>query len=240
MKEVKNEIWKDIYFIKNGTEFNYIGSYQVSNYGRVKSLKNNKEKILKLTIDNNGYSKIGLYSDGKIKNFSVHRLVATMFIPNPENKPEVDHIIPLKNGGTNEVTNLKWTTREENCNNNFSKVNYSNANRKKKPMKNKFGKNHNRSKPIIGININDETDILFFYSAKEAKRFNEKFNHHISDVCNYNRNKEEYLKRYKQRKYDCGGYNWYFLDDCPKNILINYIINSLKQYIYSGKGDKYE
>ena len=84
------EIWKDIQ--------NYEGSYQVSNYGRVKSLsrvdsRGNKrnEKILKLDKDRQGYKNVYLCKNGKRKFYQVHRLVANAFIPNPNNYPHVNH-----------------------------------------------------------------------------------------------------------------------------------------------------
>ena len=80
------EIWKDI--------IGYEGRYQVSNLGRVKSLNynnTNKEKILKPKKENNGYLRVNLSKNGKAKMYSVHRLVAIVYIPNPENKETVNH-----------------------------------------------------------------------------------------------------------------------------------------------------
>ena len=75
-----------------------------SNYG--------KGKFLKQTIHKKGYHRVGLYRDGKQKRFSVHRLVAQAFIPNPDNKPEVDHINQDKSD--NRLENLRWVTSSEN------------------------------------------------------------------------------------------------------------------------------
>lgn len=107
------EIYKDIP--------NYKGIYQISNLGNVKSLKRNyvnsngitytiKEKLLKLTISN-GYYSVTLNNKGK-RRFTVHRLVAEMFIDNPENKAEVNHIDGNKLN--NCYTNLEWATKSEN------------------------------------------------------------------------------------------------------------------------------
>lgn len=104
-----NEIWKDIK--------GYEGLYQVSNFGNVKSLSNNfsrKEKILKLN-NIKGYLFVDLYKNGKVKHYKVHRLVAEHFIPNPDNKPCIDHINTNKTD--NRVENLRWTTHKENSNN---------------------------------------------------------------------------------------------------------------------------
>lgn len=106
------EIWKDIP--------NYEGLYQVSNLGNVKSLcygarnirKSNVHKILKHSPNNWGYHKVQLYKDGKSQMLYIHRLVASLFIPNPENKEQVNHIDGNK--ANNKVSNLEWATSKEN------------------------------------------------------------------------------------------------------------------------------
>lgn len=117
------EEWKDIK--------GYEGLYQVSDWGRVKSLdrfietskgiRHYKEKILKtyLAGTNKDYHYIKLHKDGITKSFEIHRLVAEAFIPNPENKPQVDHISGKKND--NSVWNLRWATQPENLNNENTK-----------------------------------------------------------------------------------------------------------------------
>lgn len=115
--EIKDiEIWKDIKDLPN---------YQISNLGRVKSkeritnvgIKNvkqikRKERILKLFHNKKGYTQVVLYVDKKPYPVKIHRLVAEAFIPNPENKPQVNHIDGNKQN--NRVDNLEWCTCKEN------------------------------------------------------------------------------------------------------------------------------
>ena len=100
------EIWKDIK--------GYEGIYQVSNLGKVKSLnykRGKHEKEIKQALNSRGYLEVGLFN-GKVKTHRVHRLVAQTFIPNPENKDEVNHIDGNKKN--NAVSNLEWNTSKEN------------------------------------------------------------------------------------------------------------------------------
>lgn len=106
------EIWKDIYFIDNGITYDYRGLYQVSNLGRVKSFWHNKEFILTQLKSSRGYLKVCLCKNKKKRQFFTHRLVAFMFILNPENKPFVNHINGIKDDPT--IDNLEWCTYKEN------------------------------------------------------------------------------------------------------------------------------
>lgn len=122
------EIWKDI----PNTE----GCYQVSNYGRFKSVftrllnkgskfSYKKERILKLGKYSNDY----LQFSGNVNNKRVtgiaHRLVAQAFIPNPENKPQVNHLDGNKQN--NHVDNLCWATISENIRHSYEVLNRKTA-----------------------------------------------------------------------------------------------------------------
>lgn len=85
----------------------------ISKTGYVLSIAGNTPKILSPSISNNGYQDISAYKRGQRKHYSVHRMVADAFIPNPENKPHVNHINGVK--VDNRVENLEWVTRKENA-----------------------------------------------------------------------------------------------------------------------------
>lgn len=86
--------------------------YKISREGRVVSLKFNRGKELKQGADTNGYLLVKLFTNNKPHTVKVHRLVALAFIPNPENKPQVNH----KDGNkqNNNEWNLEWATNGEN------------------------------------------------------------------------------------------------------------------------------
>lgn len=118
----KIELWKDIE--------GWIGRYQISDLGRAKSLTRPRStgnggfhiiptRILRQNPDRDGYLHIALRNKEIYKRGKVHRLVATTFIPNPENKPEVNHV-GLKEDGKegnkldNRAISLRWNTGTEN------------------------------------------------------------------------------------------------------------------------------
>lgn len=103
---IEGEIWKDIE--------GYIGLYQVSNLGNVKSLPRNTTKggLLSPASNGRGYLTVLLSKKGKKRRFYIHKLVATAFLQNEEHLPEVDHV----NGNRmdNRASNLQWISHVEN------------------------------------------------------------------------------------------------------------------------------
>jgi len=172
---MEKEIWKDI--------AEYEGLYKISSFGRVCSNHNRiktKRRILNVQKNNLGYIHIILSKNGKCKTKLVHRLVAKAFIPNLQNKPEINH----KDGNkeNNHYKNLEWILHKQNL---IHAV---------KILEIKFGRNE---KPVIGINIKTGEKIRF-KSLREAGR-NGFITEAISMCCN---KKEHYKTHY--------GYKWKF------------------------------
>lgn len=173
----KIEIWKDIP--------DYIGEYQISNLGRVKSLermkytkyyKNGlkiKEKILKNRNNGDGYLTVLLNN----KKEYVHRLVAKAFIKSESYYKEVNHIDGNKQN--NNVENLEWCTRKENMIHSCKVL-------------------LNDCKPVIGINISNNAQ-LKFRSMSDAKNYGFKVSG-ISACC-------------KRKRKSHHGFKWYYLED---------------------------
>ena len=142
-----NEIWKNIE--------GYEGYYQISNLGQIRSLDRKlwngqafhlrKGKILKSFIRKNGYKNVVLSKNSQLKNFMIHRLVAEIFISNPKNKKDVNHLNGIKID--NRVDNLEWCTRSENqihaYNTGISKP-YIRSNKTKKKLSDSLKKYYQR------------------------------------------------------------------------------------------------
>ena len=95
--------------------------YEVSDLGRVRSLKYGKERILKPLKTTRGYLQVCLRKDGHTKRLLVHRLVADAFIPNPNNLDTVNHKDEVKTN--NVASNLEWMSQKDN-------INYGNRNKR--------------------------------------------------------------------------------------------------------------
>ena len=154
------EIWKNIE--------GYEGKYQISNTGKVKSLKNNL--ILKQSKDKHLYCRVRLYKKSTGETIGVHRLVAKAFIPNTNNLNVVNHID--ENPQNNNIENLEWCTQKYNAN-------YGNAQVKRLKT---------RIKPLIAVDVKTGF-IKEFNCINDAVR--NKFYYRFINQC-LQGNKEKY------------------------------------------------
>lgn len=181
------EIWKDIYyydFIKSEW-IDYRGLYQVSNKGRVKSLLNEnsknqyKEERIMKPVKRGNYFRVQLCKNGKDKKFAIHRLVAFMFIPNPLNKTQINHID--ENTFNNNDSNLEWCTPSENINHGTRNERVS----------------EKLSIAVVGVNIKDDS-IIRFDGTRKAKGFDSS---KISQCCKGKRKTHKGYKWYYEKDY---------------------------------------
>lgn len=175
--------------------------YEIYENGNIRSLKSNK--ILKPRLDSKGnYLILGLYKDGKQYTKYVHRLVAENFIPNPQNKMEVNHINGNKTD--NRVENLEWATRSENVKHaiitglNPIRRNHMTKMNEKGNITNKLAK----SKPIIAIDLKTNK-MKLFTSAKDAER-------------KTGISRASIVQCIRGRYHTAGGYRWKYQNDGGK------------------------
>lgn len=168
-------------------------NYSITMSGRV---INNITKMEKKPSDNhsgNGYMYIDLYNTGKRKRFYVHRLVAEAYVPNPHNKPYINHIDG--NPKNNDYTNLEWCTPYENVEH-ASKVlgvmpQYKEANNKRK-------------RAVKQIDVKTKKVVAVYESVREAERQTGIKSSYICQVC-------------KGKFYQCFGYHWCYVERSNEN-----------------------
>lgn len=153
-----NEIWKDI--------VGYEGQYQVSNLGNIISLnygRSGKPHLMKPTITHDGYYRVHIGGKKHPLMKTVHILVAKAFIPNPDNKPQVNHIDGDKTN--NCVTNLEWVTGKEN-------IHHAIVNGLRKPDNHVYlkGEHHYASKPVVQYDLNGNY-VKLWQCQSDAARF---------------------------------------------------------------------
>lgn len=194
MRQKENEIWKDIH--------GFEGMYKISSMGRVKSLKRYtkrsdgvirffSERILKLRKYSGEYNAVYLYKNGKAKNYTVHRLVANAFLPNPSKYPCINH--KDSNPNNNRVENLEWCSYSYNI-----RYSYIFENHKKAMLGKKYGEHHN-AKAVCQFDIKGNF-VRVFSCAKEA-----------ADLLGMKR--ENITRNVKGRGFVTGGYIWCYEGD---------------------------
>jgi len=186
---------------KTGTVSGY-GKYKVDVDGCVWSRARGRWKKLKGSSDKTGYIGFALINNkGESVRWKAHRFVATAMIPNPDNKPEINH----KNGkkGDNRPDNLEWVTRSENIKHRYEELGQHGS------FYSKLGKDHKDSTPVIQFNIDGGFKGIHWGMA-EAKRKTGANNVH--QCCNG-----------VQRS--SGGYMWAYADHNNLQRVINGMSN---------------
>jgi hypothetical protein len=223
LEDFPNEEWKDI----EGAE----DSFMISNYGRVKtkerkrrnhySFATYKERIRKLAYNKKGYLMCAMTINcKKIYPNTIARLVAIAFIPNPENKPEVDHINTIVTD--NRVCNLRWVTHFENAHNIITEKrvqivrSYQKGQKRsesvrenisrgkvgsKNPMYGKCGELSHRSRPVLQFTLDGEF-VKEWVNVTEAKKV---YKGHV-DACA------------RGQRQSANGYKWVYKDIYLKHI----------------------
>ena len=161
--------------------------YLITSQGRVLSLKYGKMIELKQHKNNWGYYYVTLSKNGKLYSKTVHRLVAQAFIPNPDNKPQVNHID--EDISNNHVSNLEWATARENLNHGTRNERASNSVR---------GEKNPKAKSVIGFKING-CDMKYYKFIKESEK--DGFNPNCISLCCRKINKSH------------KGFEWFYADE---------------------------
>lgn len=154
----------------------YEGLYAITSCGKVWSYKSNK--FLKPGVSQDGYLRVGLSKNGKLKTIEIHKLVAQAYIPNPENKPQVNHKDEDKTH--NYVGNLEWITSKEN-------MNYGTRNERFSEKRKTYS---NKKRKVYCVELDRE-----FESISQAAR---ETGANASKICMVCQGKRKV----------CGGYHW--------------------------------
>ena len=174
---------------------NYEGLYEVSNLGRVKSLGRTvwngrgcykiPERILKAGTFKNGYLYVNLWKDGKMKHYTIHRLVGQAFVENPMGYTELNH--RDENKLNNRADNLEYCSRSYNntYNGRHKKVGKKIAEKQKKAV----------------FSVDRETGLIMFWeSIKEASETLDIDHSSITKCC-------------QGKMKSCGNHYWFYADD---------------------------
>ena len=195
-----SEAWKDIHFWENGIKYDYCGLYQISSFGRVKSLKYGKEKILKAG-NICGYECVNLWKDSKGKNFLIHRLVAHTFLSESyfENA-QVNH--KDENKTNNHVSNLEWCTREYNMN--FGTRSERASESMKGKNKGKYnGENNPRARKVVSVDPFTKQIVFIWRYKQQVTKF-----YSIGGST-----LDAYLKGERKTGHLYNGFLFYYLDE---------------------------
>lgn len=198
---MEEEIWKDI--------VGYEGYYILSNRGEVVGLERTivgkdgvvkiyKRKKQKTFISTTGYVIVILCKNGVAKKKSIHRLLATAFIPNPHNKPEINHKNSIRSD--NRLENLEWVTRSENVQHGYS---FGFMKQKRKPFIEKETKINKIKRSVVQLSL-DGVYVNEYESISSASKSN---NLHSAGISNCCRNKSAF----------CGKYLWKYKNDYMLN-----------------------
>lgn len=198
--DIPNEVWKPV--------IGWEGFYEVSNLGRAKSLARTKrngkgrvympERILKPFPNTQGYLCIDLRREGESHKKTLHRLIASAFIPNPDNKPCIDHIDTNRQNNT--VDNLRWCTVLENRHNPISEVKYSKGGMMGKnhpeKRKRKIRESQPHSRAVLQFTKEGEL-IAEYQSVNAAARAVGASQSNMTHACAGRKSCSGYLWRYK-------------------------------------------
>lgn len=209
MKKEDKEIWFPIP--------GYEDLYECSTHSRIRSMPRivksrygtnyiRPPRLLKVQTSTTGYKVVSLtQKDGQIKQYKVHRFIAMHFIPNPENKPYIDHINTIRTD--NRIENLRWVTHKENCNNIISKKKMSKGTKKSmaKRLDSRIRLNSKKKeRPVVQLTL-DGKFVNQYKSVREAERAFNTGGGAISCCC----------RNIKGFESSCG-YKWMYKEDYEK------------------------